>query len=93
MFQSGFQANHITETALVKVVNDIRIHLDAIKPSLLVFLALSAAFDTANHTILLNRLREHIGLSGAFFLTGFPLIFLTQRSLLQLMITSTKPPK
>ncbi len=67
MFQSGFRANHSIETALVKVVSDIRIHLDANKPSVLVLLNLSAAFDTADHKILLHRLRNHSGLSGTVF--------------------------
>lgn len=56
MHQSGFQANHSIETALVKVTNDIRIHPDGNKPTVLVLLDLSAAFDTVGHKILLNRL-------------------------------------
>ncbi len=63
VFQSGFWTNHSTETALVKVVNDIRIDLDANKPSVLVLLDLSAAFDIVDHKISLNRLRDHTELS------------------------------
>lgn len=67
MFQSGFRTHHSTETALLKVVNDIRINLDNNKPSVLVLLDLSAAFDTVDHQILSHRLGEHVGLSGIVF--------------------------
>ena len=63
-FQSGFRANHSTETALVKVVNDLRINMDARKLSVLVLLDLSAAFDTVDHNLLIERLENWVGLSG-----------------------------
>ncbi len=53
-FQSGFRPFHSTETALIRVTND-----------LLVLLDLSAAFDTIDHNILLNRLENFIGISGS----------------------------
>uniref|UniRef100_A0A669CX68 Reverse transcriptase domain-containing protein n=1 Tax=Oreochromis niloticus TaxID=8128 RepID=A0A669CX68_ORENI len=65
IFQSGFRVNHSTETALLKVLNDIRCNWDSQKLSVLVLLDLSAAFDTVDHAILLNRLKHMVGLSGA----------------------------
>uniref|UniRef100_A0A3B3HCT2 Reverse transcriptase domain-containing protein n=1 Tax=Oryzias latipes TaxID=8090 RepID=A0A3B3HCT2_ORYLA len=62
-YQSGFRTNYSTETAHVKIVNDIRCNLDCQKLSVLGLLDLSAAFDTVDHSILLNRPRG-LGISG-----------------------------
>ena len=63
-FQSGFRPHHSTETALLRVINDIRMNTDSGKISILVSLDLSAAFDTVDHEILLDRLENWVGLSG-----------------------------
>ena len=52
-----------TESALLKVKNDILLNMDAQKVILLVLLDLSAAFDTVRHDILLDRLRSRLGVT------------------------------
>ena len=63
--QSAYREHHSTETVLVKVVNDILCALDSKQEAVLVMLDLSAAFDTVDHTLLLSRLQNRIGLSGS----------------------------
>ena len=55
---------HSTETALLKIRNDILASLDAGKVTALTLLDLSAAFDTIDHTILLRRLDDWFGVTG-----------------------------
>ena len=62
--QSAYRTNHSTETALLKVQTDILDAIDNKSVMCLVLLDLSAAFNTVNHSILLNRLKYHFGLGG-----------------------------
>ena len=54
----------VTETALVRVQNDILPAIDQRSDVVLVLLDLSAAFDTVDHQILLQRLRDRCGIHG-----------------------------
>ena len=58
MFQSACRPNHSTETALVKIFNDISLSLGSGKKVVLCLLDLSAAFDTLKHSVLIDRLNE-----------------------------------
>ncbi len=63
-FQSGFRPSHCTETALIRVPYDLLLSSDRGCISLVVLLDLSAAFDTIDHNILLNKLENFVGISG-----------------------------
>ena len=62
--QSAYRDKHSTETALIKVQNDILSALDAGSSAILLMLDLSAAFDTIYHDILLARLCNVYGITG-----------------------------
>lgn len=64
VFQSGFRVKHSTESALLRVQNDLLLNTDTRASSILMLLDLSAAFDTIDHNILVSRLENHVGICG-----------------------------
>ena len=64
-FQSAYRRGHSTETALLRILNDLLVMTDGGNNAVLVLLDLSAAFDTLDHTLLLQRLHAEIGLDGS----------------------------
>ena len=62
--QSSYRQHHSTETALLRVQNDILLSMDRQEVTLLVLLDLSAAFDTIDHSILADLLETDFGISN-----------------------------
>ena len=60
-FQSAYKQFHSTETALIRVHNDIMWAMEEQGVTILVLLDLSSAFDTIDHRVLLSRLQDHVG--------------------------------
>lgn len=56
MYQAAFKVLHSTETAFLKVQNDIQRAVDDNKSVILLLLDLSSTFNTVDHLILLSRL-------------------------------------
>ena len=59
--QSAYRPGHSTETALLKVANDLFLSLNKGNISVLALLDFSSAFDTIDHTILVHRLHTDFG--------------------------------
>ena len=67
-----------TESALLYISDELRRSSASGKVSILVLLDLSAAFDTLNHSILIKRLQNYLGLSGTAL--NWFISYLSQRS-------------
>jgi len=62
--QSAYRKYHSTETALLRVQNDILQAIDSQGAAILVLLDLSAAFDTIDHKILFSTVENEMGVTG-----------------------------
>ena len=61
--QFGFWKNHSTETAIIDLVAKLTDAIEKNKFTAGIFLDLSKAFDTVNHSIIITKLR-HYGIRG-----------------------------
>ena len=72
----GYKESHSTKLLLMEVVNDLLIACDENKPTILMLLDLSAAFDTVDQEMLMEILKNEIGIDSVAlkwfrsFLTG-----------------------
>ena len=64
-FQSAYRSSHSTETALLHITDDIYNECSNHNAVIMTSLDLSAAFDTIDHNILLNRLQTEFGFEGS----------------------------
>ena len=62
--QSAYRKHHSTETALLKILDDLYRIIDDRRSAVLVGLDLSAAFDMIEHDTLIERLQTVFGVSG-----------------------------
>ena len=62
--QSSYRKYYGTETALLKVRNDILLNMNQQRVTLLITVDLSAALDTVHHECLLNILNSKLGLDS-----------------------------
>jgi hypothetical protein len=65
-FQSAYRKCFSTETALVKVINNLLGASDSDQVSILAMLDMSAAFDTLDHDILTIDCLQHLAVRNAF---------------------------
>ena len=89
-FQSAYKPGHSTETALLRVYNDIIMKLKRSNNVMLILLDLSAAFDTIDHTLLLQRLETMFGIQGPV-LCWFKEYITNRTQMITLKNTSSTP--
>ena len=63
-YQSAYRTGHSTETALLEVIDGVYTTADDKQISVLIGLDLSAAFDTVDHSLLLERLHSEFAVTN-----------------------------
>ena len=84
--QSAYKKCHSTETALLRINNDVLASLDNKHCTILALLDLSAVFDTVDHTVLLHRLNNDVGIEGKLY-NGLHYLTLAEHS--EYVLTAT----
>ncbi len=64
IFQSAYKQFYSTETALLYMHNDFMLAIDMKFAIELIQIDMTAAFDTVNHRIMLQRLQDYLGITG-----------------------------
>ena len=65
--QFGYKKHHSTEYLLLKIVNNLLLAFDNNMPSIVLFMDMSAAFDTVDHAKLLDILHCDVGICGTAY--------------------------
>ena len=65
--QSGYGPHHSCETLLVRMTDDINREIQAGNIVIVILLDLSAAFDTIDHDVLMEKLLKDYGIKGKAF--------------------------
>ena len=63
-YQSAYREHHSCETALIRPTNDLLWSMERQRVMTLVAIDLPAAFNTVDHTVLLQFLQQHFGVNG-----------------------------
>ena len=64
-YHSAYRQHYSCETALLKMVNDILWNMESQQVTAMACIDLSAAFDTVDHTILMDVMRIKFGITGS----------------------------
>ena len=64
-FKSAYRAGHSTETALLRITNDLNTSMDKKVCNTLLSLDISVAFDTIDHDVLVQRLNTDFGITDS----------------------------
>ena len=98
VYQSAYRAHHSTESALLRVSNDVLRSIDRRRCVLLTLLDLSAAFDTVDHGKFLDRLESGFGVTGrarqwleSYFLERYQAVHINSSSSVRLPLTTGFP--
>ena len=75
-FQSGFRERYSTETALIRIIDQLLMDLDKNNVSGLIFIDYKKAFDLINHDILLSKLETYEIKSKELAFLLSPLLFI-----------------
>jgi hypothetical protein len=98
VYQSAYRAHHSTESALLRVSNDVLTSIDRRKCVLLTLLDLSAAFDTVDHRRFLDRLESDFGVTGmarrwlkSYFMERYQAVHINSSSSVRVPLTTGFP--